>query len=396
MAVRLNIDAIRMNIANLSFLVLFPGFFFYQFSISKGYIPPILGGYFGIVSVFILFPLLFLSRIKGLRWSQSRICLFFAILLLSLVIALFNYALGLPLELTKEMLMWSSAGILFNVICFLISSRMNVIFLAKIGYYLAFIMLGIVVLNIGEFGMLDLRSDAIADSDSVSSYQGLARSILMVLLISSGVHFDKGWRFYVLVIVGFILLFLNGARTEFALFLISIIFIHIIYSSFSFKRVVAILSLLLILAVVMFSMRELIMSSRMLQIVDLLNSSSGQERIKTITLGVELISDSPILGAYGGYITEGGIGYYPHNLLSAWVNLGLLGFLLYVFLFVALWKDAFIGLLKKEMSDEFKVFIMFLFAVSLALLVSKHYSYMLVGVLVGLNFQYKDSLRRSN
>ena len=48
--------------------------------------------------------------------------------------------------------------------------------------------------------------------------------------------------------------------------------------------------------------------------------------------GLSLIADNPLVGAYGMYVHLNGGGSYPHNLLSAWVNLGILGFAFYLIL----------------------------------------------------------------
>src|SRR5690606_37425043 len=45
--------------------------------------------------------------------------------------------------------------------------------------------------------------------------------------------------------------------------------------------------------------------------------------------GWEAILANPIFGDFGGHIRESGPGYYIHNILSAWRQFGLVGFVLF-------------------------------------------------------------------
>jgi hypothetical protein len=123
----------------------------------------------------------------------------------------------------------------------------------------------------------------------------------------------------------------------------------------------------------------------MLEIFDLSNSTSHLARELLFENGLDIISNNLIFGSYGAYTDIDGIGSYPHNLTSAWVNLGILGFILYIVIIANLWIYTIWAFLKKRTSSaEFNVFFLFLVYVSLALYSSKDYSYMLVGFLIGL------------
>jgi O-antigen ligase len=74
---------------------------------------------------------------------------------------------------------------------------------------------------------------------------------------------------------------------------------------------------------------EVLQVSRQLEILDLSESSSWVVREYFQQQALGQISDSPILGVYGGHWIFGE-GNYSHNALSAWVSLGLPGFLIYM------------------------------------------------------------------
>tara|TARA_B100000925_G_C21776885_1_gene374540 strand:- start:150 stop:611 length:462 start_codon:yes stop_codon:yes gene_type:complete len=124
-----------------------------------------------------------------------------------------------------------------------------------------------------------------------------------------------------------------------------------------------------------------------------LTDASTLLRISQIEFAINQISQFPFLGNYASYVDEfGGTGSVPHNILSAWLNLGLLGFVLYIFMFIALWGSALRGFLNNEKDIYFNLFLIFLVFTTAALVVTKVYSYMFVGLLLGFYIQYRNKL----
>jgi O-antigen ligase len=71
--------------------------------------------------------------------------------------------------------------------------------------------------------------------------------------------------------------------------------------------------------------------------------ASSAERALFQELAWRAVLDSPILGDYGHYEREVSAGAYAHNWLSAWVDLGLVGLLLFIVLHVmAAWSAMFV------------------------------------------------------
>ena len=56
--------------------------------------------------------------------------------------------------------------------------------------------------------------------------------------------------------------------------------------------------------------------------------------LKEENVAIESIKSNFFLGDYGSYVSNLGIGMYSHNLLSAWVDLGLFGFVFYILILV--------------------------------------------------------------
>ena len=111
---KLRLSSVRKKISLFSYFLLFPGFFFYHYSIAMGHIPPFLGGYFGLVSL-MLMPIIVILVIPQLFKSISIVeVIFIFILLLILIIATFNYVLSLPIGFVNEMFIWSISGLFIN------------------------------------------------------------------------------------------------------------------------------------------------------------------------------------------------------------------------------------------------------------------------------------------
>lgn len=390
----LKFQKIYQQFSFFGFLILFPGFFVYHFCIAKGYIPPVLGGYFGVMATLLVFPLFILNFKVVINPRVFVVKIFFLICFLIFFVSVINFVLSKPNFYAKDMFVWSVSGVLFNLVAFLVAKSA----FSKKGVKLLFLflvsMFFIVVANIGSSGIFYLKGEAGDVSGIVSTYQGFARSIVVVLLVLTAFYFQRSYLFFVIFFVGIVMLFLNGSRTEFAVYCATVLFVYALYSLNSIKRQIGFLILILVFLLGVIYGMSYFPESRMFQLLNIMDSSSAQARFELMGFGLELISESPLLGDYGAYTVLGGIGYYPHNLLSAWVNLGIFGFILYLMALFLMWRDAFLGFVKGHKNEfKYQIFIMFLAFVTISFFVSKDYSYMLFGLLVGFHYQYKISLK---
>ena len=388
----------RRNLSVFGFFLLFPGFFFYHYSVGAGFVTPFLGGYFSYVAVGMLL-LLLLSNVKAFVLKKNTINhLFFTLLLWTFFVTVVNCYFNDPSGFSNEMLVWSLQGVIFNFVCYLLAKDLYFKDLSKRILLACFVfMLLLIILNIGSSGIFYIKQEAVDFAESVATYQGFARSLVFVLFLLVSFYFKDNKRLLFLIVpLGAIALFFNGSRTEFVLFLASVASLFLVNSLQSIKTFLLGVLMLAVLVVVGLYLLESVPQSRMHQLANLEESSSYQSRDFLTDNALKIINENPIMGDYGAYTSYGGIGSYPHNLLSAWVNLGLIGFFGYLVLLFNLWVFAVRSFLKRRIKDEvLNVFFLFLASTTLALIFSKDYSYMMVGFLVGLYSNFINN-RRNN
>ncbi|MDZ3831673.1 MAG: hypothetical protein U0S50_07635 [Sphingopyxis sp.] len=314
-------------VSAIAFTILFPLFFFYHFSIANGYIAPIFGGLFGPATVFFL-PFLILSLFNFLRQPEIVeekliVFLFFGLVSWSIFwIAL--HAFFYPDDpahqgLIQTCVFWISAfsiGVFFPIY----SDRMKI--------FVALLWAGIVFLSVGFVDAAMLMTEG--TSEESATYQGLARSLMITSFFVLSCMRQTGirWAFAGISILS---LFLIGARSELYGFIGAYtVFEFVLNRNSIISRAGFAVALFVIVAVVANNF-EYLSVSRQFEVFNLSDSASWQARQYFQTFAIFQIKSNPIFGVYGGHFVLGE-GDYAHNALSAWVSLGLPGFLLYVFL----------------------------------------------------------------
>lgn len=396
MNLKIKINKLHNNLAIISFILLFPGFFFYHFSVARGYVPAFLGGYFGNISIIILPALFFLFSKKYINKLYLIDKVFFLLMGLWLFVAFVNYLLGQPHGFSSDIFIWSASGVLFNIVCYLVAIKLDVAEHSKKLLLLFFIMVGMVIFNIGDLGIFYVAQEFEGEAGQIASYQGFARSLLVMCLLLTGLYWKKSKIIYFVIFASLIGLFFNGARSEFSAYAVGLISISLIYSfkspSFGFKM----LSLFICLTALVYYFIDVLPDSRMFQLLDIGSASSSIARMDLQSYSIALIKKNPIIGDYGGYVDIGGVGSYAHNIISSWVNLGLLGFLSYVLIFSFMWVVAFKKIFAHMHLIDFRVFLFILVCVTVLMLFAKDYSYMLFGFLIGLFSKYKKTFTNLN
>jgi hypothetical protein len=385
--------SLRQKIANACFLMLFPGFFFYHFAIARGFIPPILGGYFGVVALFVFYPL-FYSHIK-LKYSTFNgkvYHTFLVIIFYTFTVINVNYIFDRPHGFSFDLYFWSMSSLFFNIITFLIGAHANIRKMIKINVVFLILMLLLVVFNVGENGIFYVKDEAV-DGSNVATYQGFGRSFVFVSLIITGIYIGKANKLFFIFCVSVVALLLNGARTEFVSYIISTFIVFLLYRYQSFKSLFSLFLAIVVLFYFGFHLADMYPESRMLQLFNLQESSSYEARKNLNENGLNIIHDNILLGGYGMYAALDGIGSYPHNLLSAWVNLGLIGFSLYILLFIYLIMEAFYCFKEKSNELKYRVFLIFLVFTIISVIFSKDYTYMAISFLIGLYVNLKFEVK---
>ncbi|HIE59536.1 MAG TPA: O-antigen ligase domain-containing protein [Sulfurovum sp.] len=366
---------------NFAFFIIFPLFFLYHVLVAKNYLPPFLGGYFTVMILvnlpFLIISTILLSGVKKNHITFIEI-LFFILLLYFFLISVVNFFFN-PIPDKTLMLVHSIQGILFLFICYVLGKYIDIHnqFLKKIIIFTLIIFMLLIISNLNEYSMFDLSKK----TNMNISYQGYAR-ILTVLGFFS-IAMIKNIKYSLAIfIVASVALFFNGARTEFVIFnLTGLMYYILLKPKLLFPLIVIFLSMLLFI-IFNDSIQQFLLHNRLFELLlDRENSTSGNARLNTIILAVQTIQDYPLFGNYGSYIEVGGIGWYAHSIISAWVDLGLFGFLIYIFMFFLMFLYLIMHRNRKN-TPEYKLFFLFYVFVFLAMLVSKNYSYMLFGFLV--------------
>lgn len=380
---------VERNLCFVLFFALFPGFFFYHTAIALGIISAIFGGFFSPISVVVIIALLPLTLFGMLRRSEffSIDLLFWAIIIYWIFILLMYQAFGEHSYATKLMVTESSIrDLLANVACYVVARSLGTDS-DLLRYALLMSLLGMLAIAFSNAndGLFYLRENS-NNSDLIATYQGFGRSALVVsvFVLTSCKRF---FSTLIIIVIAIVLLFLNGARSEFVFFVLAA-GVHI---SFVILRTAKIRAIAIFLLVAIgfvgssyFSdVIALLPQTRMLQLMDIWNSTSGESRTQLNAEAVKNIEGNPLFGSFGAYADTMGGGSYAHNLLSAWVDLGLIGFALYVIaLFVLLIGGKRMLFNKSGYINSSTL----MFAVSLlvAYVAAKEYTYMIFGLTCGL------------
>jgi len=384
----------------IAYGLLFPGYFFYNSLVGLEVIPQFLAGYFGLVSLVVLVPLLGanLQLVSKKLWGRTALDkLFFAILFWTTLVSGWQYVNGSTLDQTG-IFTWSLAGVLFNYVVYMIA-RCVPIYDRK--FYvlnvITVLIMAVVVIVYSSDGIFYLR--LVSDIEGLANYQGFARSILVTAIFTVVFIESKKYKFG-LFCIGVAILFLNGARSEFVFFVFSFAaVIATVWIESPLKMGLALATILaLSIAAYVFAsgIVSLLPDTRMLQLFDIFESSSFALRNSYTADAVQTISENPVFGDYGSYVSKHlSIGSYSHNLLSAWVNLGSVGFFLYVAVLYRLLVDSFVAVRRDSKDKLALVCLVYSFIILGAYLMSKDYSYMLTGLAVGLvsRLKYRNLAR---
>ncbi|MGB9110950.1 MAG: hypothetical protein WCC39_19860 [Telluria sp.] len=371
---------------NSAFFLLFPGFFYYHTLLGTGTTGAFLGGYFSPISIVYMLPLccIYYRRTRRDPRHLSGIDLHYGLFnAYFLAVILVNAAAGANLVIVVNhlvcILFMVNTAILFTFIDFA-HPQFRLMALASLAGMSA------IAFTFSVNGVFYLGALGIArDAESLATYQGFARSYLVTFLPVIAYTRSLPLRL-VLYGTGAATLFINTARSEFAALLFAIPIIEFYFSRH--KMVFIMVATLLFLAI--YSHLDEIVASlpdnRILELLDLSQSTSANKRHHLTVYARQTIAAHPILGDYASYAP----GYYSHNVLSAWVDLGLFGFVYVLAITIVpaipmFFKEYLAGRRRPEFILGFS-----LACVTVLLLISSHFfTDMLIGATLGAYSQYR-------
>lgn len=331
------------NVAGVSFCLLFPIYVLYNLLIAYGLLPPFLGGYFGAFSALSMIAILvfMLIEFNARAVVNRRVYLYFVLCYLFSILA---YGLAWYAFSDQIYLIESAKQAIVNFVLtftlFLIgyninlySSRLyrfNFLFLFLFLFYISFIMLttGDLMVNLKYLSVDDLEG-------SLSSYQGLARSLFVISIFL--LSFTKDKRVFVIIAISSIyILFSLGARSELVGGVFGVAVVYFYKYGFRFKSLLVFSFVVSVLLICVFVFYDQLIDSRQFKVFSLSKDESWNSRIYLQSLGLQQISDNFIFGEFGGHaFRSGSVGGYMHNILSVWAGYGLLHFIIYIYLCVA-------------------------------------------------------------
>ena len=309
--------------ATAAFFALFPGFFFYHTLLGTGSIGAVLGGYFSPVSLIFVVPLAVVMYRRCRRSSgyidrierhYTAFIVYFLLVIVCNSVAGANRAIVIN-HLLCIMFMVNTF-IIFSVIDF--SSRSF-----RIAAIAALTAMTSIAFSYSVNGVFYLGALGVAkDSDSLATYQGFARSYLVTFLpvVAFTRYLSLRLALYAIATAT---LFINTARSEFVALLFIIPIIEFYFSRQKLLFLLAVALIFVLLKLYMDPLMAALPDNRILELMDLSHSTSATKRHHLSEHAIHTIAAHPILGDYASYAP----GYYSHNILSAWVDLGLFGFL---------------------------------------------------------------------
>lgn len=400
---KINILHLAENLSSLHILLLFTGFAFYHTLVLNHLIPSFLGGYFGLFSVLAFITMLPFLKIFFSKSIPSAplfsIINIFAFLNLFLVTLIFSYYNGFyndaVIQSFEVLIYWLS----FMLIGFFFVLTDKTKLLKIFNYFTFFYVLYIVyyILSEGQL-MLSFGNSDDFEKGEVSGYQGIARSFLIIALISTAFINNRVKAIFLALLFAFIL-FVIGARSEFYGFVGAILLYHSImlfkFKS-SFIAIGTLLSITFFLGLYYF---DSLMESRQLQVLDLGNSSSWIARQDMKEFAINQIKNSPFLGEFGGHVKYQSVGTYAHNSLSGYVNYGLLFFILYMFLNIYAFIISLYKVIKNPSSKEWTLSFLITFVVLFLIITAKPVfwpiTYLSLGIFIGARYYSTQSLKTS-
>lgn len=324
----------KNNLALLFFLLLFPGLFFYSSAVAAG-MPAFIGGGFGVLATLafaLLFPavLMSLPRLRGPALIVTL--LFMTLMAYTTVWMVVHYLLSGHRHL----------GVVSQWLSLIVSWAA----LFSIGYFwpdhlrcrrtlaLSFIAMVVMVMT-----NLDARhliyTVGLSDAAGVLSYQGLGRSVAFTGVVLLAVLRDQSWVFLVSILL-VITVFLTGARSELVgvVLALPMIFYYHLSDRPAKTAVTATIGFMAAVLVIVINYDSLLVS-RQMQLFDIGESNSILTRIDLHAEAFRAILQNPVFGDFAGHYREHqDLGHYAHDVLSAWRQLGIVGFICYAVLLV--------------------------------------------------------------
>jgi len=311
------------------FLITFPCYFGYHYLVSWGVMPPFLAGYSTAICFLSLPFLLFVHAKHRLADALAP-----PVVERALTIFLAFYALVVIWQIsTRNHLdkVEAHATIIAQFVGLYLLSRHTPLQTRNrpllIGAMIA--MSAMITHNAMSGGLIDALLEDVGTRDSLISYQGYAFAYFVTMTWTVALLHDKALLRGSIYLLAAVALFLNGARSEFAATLLSVVVLEFYITRSKGQALLAAALVVALFTAIYFVFETELADYRVIAIfTDYSDDLSVQDRAGMLKSGLAHIWAYPLTGAFGSYP----FGEYVHNFLSAWVDLGFTGFMGFVLL----------------------------------------------------------------
>lgn len=371
-------DALAPRLSALLMLVLFCGTFFYHTALGLGHIPPFLGGYATLVGGAVSVPLTLIIISEIVRTGRIHLidAAFISFIIMFSAIVGYHFLIGEHLDNVRD----HSLQIVNITACYLIFRRIRISSEDfKYTIIIATLLMSATIIGLSNGGRFYIKETA-ANPEIVANYQVFAIAYMCPLIVSIAKIHTLKYR-AIMFAIGFICLYVNSSRSEFvqfALFYVAFEMCRSKYRSIS-PMATAALGAMAIAALLTFNADSA--NNRIANLLNLSEDKSSNVRDELTASGLEKTLDNPVFGDYGNYEK----GYYIHNILSAWQDLGIFGFLIFCgLLFIPLLSLSISVFAHGDRTRRTAAAFAFLSSTIVVLVFGKFFTYQLVGAAVGL------------
>lgn len=376
-------NANGLTISHAAFLAFFPGYSLYQSLIVFGYAPPLFGGFSTFISLCFM-PFLAFYLFGGISSGKIRVnyadITFFIFWILFFLTATNGY---LKLNDTATPIAHFSVLIQFFTFYACLRQIPQASRASFVVFGVSFAIACIIMLTTAGSSeeVESIAAAARLDEVYFRDYQGYALNGIISGIIFAALLEKPIWRLMVYAVL-IICLYINGARSELVVALPAVLLIeYLIEGRLTFALGCIIIAALGAFTFLLVASSVYDSSNRTLALIrDYQSDVSYIERTYASDMARITIDSHPIMGSYASYPE----GFYAHNALSAWVDLGFVGFVLYLTIIIG---PAFFLLGNRRWLDNRHIATLAAFTLVMVLLIlsAKGFTYKLLPVLVGLH-----------
>lgn len=372
------------RLALLAFVVVFPGYFAYHALVAEG-MPAFLRGY-SVLGAALATPIVALGYLKSMGTRHSVVWVdaaFLAFVVLLAGAASVGAASGADSAIVGAHLgsvpQWIA---LYGVARLLDPTDRDVRRVVTLSWVT---MSAIVLGNLSEGAFLVAALEVpLADRDTLATYQDFALLYLIVSVLCLAA-LRSPWCRALVFGVATLVLFMNGARSELIALLLATLLISWCLTRHRLALAAGMLGLVLAAAAAISAalatgtLAELLPYNRVIDLIENRAEGTLSERGEMLAEAWATLGKHPLLGHYASYKP----GEYAHNILSAWIDLGIVGLALLLLLLVLPLVDLGRQFARRQRDVGFVGTLTLLLLALLLLLAAKAFTYNLVPFAVG-------------